>query len=104
MWTVTVQLLLPNFWTVNVWPLLIFLTISKVGELYSTEISLVGKLGHEATSSLRKGEPTSVSKTVKIAHQQTPRLLLSRFWTVIVWPLLKFLIISAVKELWFKWD
>jgi len=37
-WTVTVQLLLPRFWTVTVWPLLIFLTISRVIELWFKKI------------------------------------------------------------------
>jgi len=32
-WTITVQLLLPRFWIVTVWPLLRFLTISGVIEL-----------------------------------------------------------------------
>jgi len=32
-WIVTVQLLLPRFWTVNVWSLLRFLTIFRVIEL-----------------------------------------------------------------------
>jgi hypothetical protein len=32
---------------------------------------LVGKLIHEATSSLKEGEPSSASKEGKIAHQQT---------------------------------
>jgi len=32
-WTITVQLLLPRFWTVTVWPLLRVLTISRVIEL-----------------------------------------------------------------------
>jgi len=43
----------------------------------SSEISLRGNLRHEATSSLKKGEPSSASKTVKIAHQQKCGLLLS---------------------------
>jgi len=48
-------------------------------ELYnsnSSEISLVGKLRHEVTSSLKEGESSSTSKIVKIAHQQTFGLLL----------------------------
>ena len=32
---------------------------------------------YEATSSLKEGEPSSSSKTVKITHQQTFGLLLS---------------------------
>jgi hypothetical protein len=38
---------------------------------------MTGKLRHEATSSLNKEEPSSASKTFKIAHQQTFELLLS---------------------------
>jgi hypothetical protein len=34
-------------------------------------MGLVGKLIHEATSSLQEGEPSSASKAGKIAHQQT---------------------------------
>jgi len=34
-------------------------------------MGLVGKLIHEATSSLKEGEPSSASKEGKIAHQQT---------------------------------
>ena len=41
------------------------------------QVSLVGKLRHEATSSLKEGEPSFASKTVKIAHQQTFGVLLS---------------------------
>jgi len=47
---------------------------------------------------------SSASKIVKIAHQQTLGLLLSCFWTVTVWPLLRFLTISGVIELRFKRD
>jgi hypothetical protein len=52
------------------------------------------------------GEPSFASKIVKIAHQQTLGLLLSVFffWTVTVWPLLRFLTISRVIELRFKWN
>jgi hypothetical protein len=60
---------------------------------------LVGKIRHEATSSLNEGEPSSASKTVKIAHQQTLECYCP---TVIVRPLLKFLTISRVIELHFK--
>jgi len=35
------------------------------------DIGLVGKLRHEVTSSLKKGEPISAPKIVKSAHQQT---------------------------------
>jgi len=34
-------------------------------------MGIVGKLRHEATSSLKEGEPGSASKADKIAHQQT---------------------------------
>jgi len=47
-------------------------------------------------------EPSSASKIVNIAHQRTLWLLLSVFWTVTVWPLLRFLTISGVIELRFK--
>jgi hypothetical protein len=48
------------------------------------------------------GEPSSSSKIVKIAHQQTLGLLLSFFLTLTIWPLLKFLTISGAIELRFK--
>jgi hypothetical protein len=47
-------------------------------------------------------EPSSPSKIVKIAHQQTNGLLLSHFLTVTIWHLLTFLTISKVIELRFK--
>jgi hypothetical protein len=34
-------------------------------------MGLVGKLRHEVASSLKEGEPSTASKTDKIAHQQT---------------------------------
>jgi hypothetical protein len=37
----------------------------------SSKIGLVGKIRHEAISSLKEGEPSSASKIVIIAHQQT---------------------------------
>ena len=43
----------------------------------SSEICVVGKIRHEARSSMLLGEPSSASKIVKIAHQQTLGLLLS---------------------------
>ena len=48
-----------------------------------SEISIVGKLRHEATSSMNKGEPSSASKMVKIAHQQTLGLLLSNCYYLV---------------------
>jgi len=33
---------------------------------------------------MKEGEPSSTSKIVKIAHQQTFELLLSGYWTVTV--------------------
>jgi len=98
----TLGLLLSVFWTVIVWPLLRFLTISGVINSDSSEICVVGKIRHEATSSMIWEEPISASKIVKIAHQQTLGLLLSVFLTVTVWPLLRFLTISGVIELRFK--
>ena len=44
-------------------------------------MGLVGKLIHEATSSLKEGEPSSSSKTIK--------LLISKHWIVTVQPLLR---------------
>jgi hypothetical protein len=35
----------------------------------SSKIGLVGKIRHEAISSLKEGEPSSASKIVIIAHQ-----------------------------------
>jgi len=40
---------------------------------------VVGKIRHEATSSMILEEPSSASKIVKITHQQTLGLLLSVF-------------------------
>jgi hypothetical protein len=37
--------------------------------IFSSKIGLVGKIRHEAISSLKEGEPSSASKIVIIAHQ-----------------------------------
>jgi hypothetical protein len=49
----------------------------------SSWISVVEKLRHEATSSLKEKEPSSASKIVKIAHQQTFELLLSSCYCLV---------------------
>ena len=45
----------------------------------SSDISLVGNIRHEATSSMNQAEPSSATKIVKTAHQQSLGPLLSRF-------------------------
>jgi hypothetical protein len=55
-------------------------------ELYNYDsrvICLVGKLRPMATSSMYQEEPSSVSKKVKIAHQQTHGLLLSNCYCLV---------------------
>jgi hypothetical protein len=42
----------------------------------SSQLYLVGKLRHEATSPLKKGEPSFVPKTLKITHKQTRLVVL----------------------------
>jgi len=49
----------------------------------SSEISLVGKIRHEATSSMHQAEPSSASKIVKIDHQQTLGLLLCNCYCLV---------------------
>jgi hypothetical protein len=69
-------------------------------------MGLVGKLGHEDTSSVKDGEPNFVSKADRIAHQQTldcycrtvTVLLLNCYSST----LLRFLTISRVIELHLK--
>jgi hypothetical protein len=69
-------------------------------------MGLVGKLGHEDTSSVKNGEPSFVSKADRIAHQQTldcycrtvTVLLLNCYSST----LLRFLTISRVIELHLK--
>jgi hypothetical protein len=78
-WTVTVQPLLFRPWAVTVEPLLPgevafrpllrFLTTSEVLGSVSSEVGLIGKLRHGATSPLKEGEPSSAPKTVEITHQ-----------------------------------
>jgi len=67
---------------------------------------LVGKLGHDNTSSLEEGEPSSASKSGKIAHQQT-LVCYCRTVTVLLLncycpTLLIFLTISRITELHLK--
>jgi hypothetical protein len=54
-----------------------------MGSLRFKQVSLVGKLKHEATSSLKEGELSFASKTVKIAHQQTFGPLLSNCYCLV---------------------
>jgi hypothetical protein len=49
----------------------------------SSEVSLVWKPRYKGRSSLKKGEPSSASKTVKITHQQTCGLLLSNCYCLV---------------------
>jgi hypothetical protein len=66
-----------NFWTVTVWPLLKFLTISGVIELQFKR-NLWRWKGKTCSYKFNDWEdPSSSSKIIKIAHQQKLRLLLS---------------------------
>jgi len=99
--TVTVQLLLSCFWNVTVWPLLRFLTISGV-----IELRFKRNLSHWKAETW--GYKFYIRRT-QLCLQECPNcsstklgLLLSRFWTFTVWPLLRFLTISRVIDLRFK--
>ena len=67
-WTVTVQLLLFWYWIVTVRPLLIFLTTSKVIELHFKRDWSRWKAKTRGYKFSKEEEPSSASKTVKIAY------------------------------------
>jgi hypothetical protein len=97
-----------HFWTVTLWALLRFLTISGVLGLRSSEIYGVGKIRHEATSSMYENNPVlplRYSKSLINKHMDCycPTVTV-HFWTVIVWPLLRFLTIYGGIELRFRWN
>jgi len=106
-WTVTVQLLVSRFWTVTVWPLLRFLTISGFIEL-RFKLNLwcwKGKTWGYKFYVLRRTQfclydcqNCSLTNTWTV----TIHLLVSRFWTVTLWPLLRFLTMYGVIKLRFK--
>jgi len=106
-WTITVQLLLSPFWTVTVWLLLRLLTISGVIELRFKQNlwPWKGKTWGYKFYILRRTKfclKDSQNRSLTNTRTVTVQLLLSPFWTVTVWPLLRFLTISGVIELWFK--
>jgi len=106
-WTVTVQLLQSRFWTVTVWPLLRFLTISGVIEL-RFKLNLwrwKGKIWGHKFYVVRRTQfclEDSKNRSLTNTWTVTVQLLLSRFWTVTVWPLIRFLTISGDIELQFN--
>jgi hypothetical protein len=59
--TYTKCMLVETHITLLIFSLLVYSISSKIG--------LVGKIRHEAISSLKEGEPSSASKIVIIAHQ-----------------------------------
>jgi hypothetical protein len=95
-----------HFLTVTVWPLLRFLTISGVINFDSSEIYGVGKVRHVATSSMIQKNPVLPLKYSKSLINKNfdcycPTFTVN-FWTVTVWPILRFLTIYGVIELQFK--
>jgi hypothetical protein len=106
-WTVTVQLLQYCFWTVTVWTLLRFWTISRVIEFFFKRGWSRWKAktwGYKFFEGRRtqfyiKDSQNHSSTNVWIV---TVQLLQSCFWTVTVWPLLRFLTTSRVLELHLK--
>ena len=95
-----------HFWTVTVWPLLIFFTISGVIELrFKTNLwRWKGKTwGYNLYVGKNPVLPLRYSKLLinKCLDCYCPTVTV-HFWTVTVWPLLRFLTISGVIELWFK--
>jgi hypothetical protein len=103
------ELSLSRHWTVTVQPLLRFLTISRV-------IELCFKRDWSRWKAKTWGYKFSVGRRTQFCLQDslncsstniwtvTFQLLLSRFWTVTVWTLLRFLTISGVIKLRFKRD
>jgi hypothetical protein len=106
-WTVIVQPLLSRYWIVIVRPLLRFLTISRVIELCFKRIWLCWKAktrGYKFSEGRRtqfciKDSQNHSSTTIWTV---TVHLLLSCFWTVTVWPLIRFFAMTRVIELCFK--
>jgi hypothetical protein len=97
------------FWTVTVWPLLIFLTISGVIELgFKWNLwRWKGKIWGYRFYVLSRTQfflQDSQNRSLTNTWTVTVQLLQSRFWTVTVWPLIGFLIICGVIELRFKWN
>jgi hypothetical protein len=95
-----------HFWTVTLWALLKFLTISGVLGLRSSEIYGVRKIRHEATSSMYENNlvlPLRYSKSLINKHLDFYfQTVTVHFWTVTVCPHLRFLSIYGVIGLRFK--
>jgi len=95
-----------HFWTVTIWPLLKLLTISGVIELRFKQNLWRWKGKTWGYKFYIWEEPSYASKVVKSLINKRlncycPTVTV-HFWTVTVWPLLRFLTISGVIELRFK--
>jgi hypothetical protein len=89
-----------HFWTVTLWALLRVLTISGVLGLQSSELYGVGKIRHEATSSMDENNPVLPLRYLKSLINKhldsyCPTVTV-HFWTVTLWALLRFFTISGV--------
>jgi hypothetical protein len=103
------KLSLSRHWTITVRPLLRFLTISRVIELFFKQDWYRWKAktwGYKFSEWRRTQLCLQDSQNCSLTNIWTVivQLLLSRFWTVTVWPLLRCLTISGVIEIRFKRD